>query len=425
MGSTGEHTDGRALIPKAQILALATEQGLLPTTIEKDYALGWVLYAVAQHPAASKWIFKGGTCLKKCFFDTYRFSEPLDFTVPIGEPYEVGSILGTLRDLARWVETEVGIAFPNDGISLQEYENPRGNKSFQGKLSFSGPLQMAHRTFQRVKFDLAQDEILVDPPDRREVSHPYRDASSPAPRVLCYSIDEILAEKSRALYERQGRARDVYDIVHLSRAFRESVDAARAVQVLREKFSFKGLPAPDVDMILGRIDDGVLRANWEHQLEHQLPVLPDAGEFIDSLEEALAWWIEPARAAPQPDPVPIRAGESTAPRELFSYQRPTRGLEPATGPPAGRLAAASSVSMERIRYAARNHLCLRVRYNGVSRLVEPYSLRLPATGNTLLYAWERRRGGAQTGQIKAFKLPGIRDVEVTNQSFVPRFYVEL
>lgn len=81
--------------------------------------------------------------------------------------------------------------------------------------------------------------------------------------------------------------------------------------------------------------------------------------------------------------------------------------------------------MERIRYAARNHLCLRVRYNGVSRLVEPYSLRLPAAGNTLLYVWERRRGHARTGQIKAFKLPGVRDVEVTNQSFVPRFHVEL
>ena len=57
----------------------------------------------------------GGTCLKKCFFNTYRFSEDLDFTVPIGEPYEVDAILGTPRDLARWAEAEVGIAFPDDG----------------------------------------------------------------------------------------------------------------------------------------------------------------------------------------------------------------------------------------------------------------------------------------------------------------------
>ena len=30
---------------------------------------------------AESWVFKGGTCLKKCFFETYRFSEDLDFTL--------------------------------------------------------------------------------------------------------------------------------------------------------------------------------------------------------------------------------------------------------------------------------------------------------------------------------------------------------
>ncbi len=117
MGGAGEYPDGCPLIPKAQLLEAATEQDLQPTTIEKDYALGWILHAVAQHPAASKWVFKGGTCLKKCFFNTYRFSEDLDFTIPVGEPYEFDAIVETLRDLARWAEAEVGIAFPEDGIS--------------------------------------------------------------------------------------------------------------------------------------------------------------------------------------------------------------------------------------------------------------------------------------------------------------------
>jgi predicted nucleotidyltransferase component of viral defense system len=30
---------------------------------------------------AESWVFKGGTCLKKCYFETYRFSEDLDFTL--------------------------------------------------------------------------------------------------------------------------------------------------------------------------------------------------------------------------------------------------------------------------------------------------------------------------------------------------------
>ncbi len=67
------------MIPKAQILELSSNYELLPTTVEKDYVLGWLLTAISSHAELSNWIFKGGTCLKKCYFETYRFSEDLDF----------------------------------------------------------------------------------------------------------------------------------------------------------------------------------------------------------------------------------------------------------------------------------------------------------------------------------------------------------
>ena len=50
--------------------------------IEKDYVLGWLLAAISSHPMLGPaWAFKGGTCLKKCYIETYRFSEDLDFAV--------------------------------------------------------------------------------------------------------------------------------------------------------------------------------------------------------------------------------------------------------------------------------------------------------------------------------------------------------
>ena len=70
------------MIPKAQLLALSKHYGLLPTTVQKDYVIGWLLQSISRHPVLSQWLFKGGTCLKKCYFETYRFSEDLDFTVP-------------------------------------------------------------------------------------------------------------------------------------------------------------------------------------------------------------------------------------------------------------------------------------------------------------------------------------------------------
>lgn len=244
METASQHPTGGRLISKATILRMATEQHLLPTTIEKDYALGWFLYGIGSHHTASRWVFKGGTCLKKCFFNTYRFSEDLDFTIPLDEPYEFDVILAALQEAGHWVESQAGLDFPEDGIELEEYENLRGNKSLQGRATFAGPLQMGRRSLQRIKFDLTQDEIIADAPAYRNVHHPYDDELAPAPQVLCYSVNEILAEKSRALYERQGRARDVYDVVHISRAFRDSVDTTTAG---RTPNLFRGTEKPQND----------------------------------------------------------------------------------------------------------------------------------------------------------------------------------
>ena len=58
------------------------EWGLREEVVEKDYVIGWVLWGIGSEPQLStSWAFKGGTCLKKCYLDTYRFSEDLDFTV--------------------------------------------------------------------------------------------------------------------------------------------------------------------------------------------------------------------------------------------------------------------------------------------------------------------------------------------------------
>jgi predicted nucleotidyltransferase component of viral defense system len=62
------------MIDREEILELAREFQLPANTVEKDYALGWLLAGISSHHALrDSWVFKGGTCLKKCFFETYRF----------------------------------------------------------------------------------------------------------------------------------------------------------------------------------------------------------------------------------------------------------------------------------------------------------------------------------------------------------------
>jgi Nucleotidyl transferase AbiEii toxin, Type IV TA system len=59
------------MIDLAEIQAVATDLGLSPEVVEKDYVLGWLLAGIYAQPALStSWVFKGGTCLKKCYFET-------------------------------------------------------------------------------------------------------------------------------------------------------------------------------------------------------------------------------------------------------------------------------------------------------------------------------------------------------------------
>src|ERR1700740_3119948 len=104
MAAVGEHSGCARwvlhMIGKQDILDRAHEWQLRPDVVEKDYVLGWVLAAIAQHPETSEpWVFKGGTCLKKCYFETYRVSEDLDFTLLPEAMYEAHALTQTLREV--------------------------------------------------------------------------------------------------------------------------------------------------------------------------------------------------------------------------------------------------------------------------------------------------------------------------------------
>ncbi|RYG24439.1 MAG: nucleotidyl transferase AbiEii/AbiGii toxin family protein, partial [Chitinophagaceae bacterium] len=70
------------MIKPGEIQKKASAAGVRDQQIEKDYVLSWILAGIAAHAQLSTSIvFKGGTVLKKVYFDDYRYSEDLDFTL--------------------------------------------------------------------------------------------------------------------------------------------------------------------------------------------------------------------------------------------------------------------------------------------------------------------------------------------------------
>lgn len=393
------------MIDRREILEIAAQTSLTPHVVEKDYVLGWMLAGIYAHEElAEKWLFKGGTCLKKCFFETYRFSEDLDFTLRDETQIEEGFLKRVFGEIGQWIYDETGIEVPADKQEFEIYQNPRGTLSCQGKISYKGPVSSTH-ALPRTKLDLTADERVVLPPVIAEIFHPYSDAPEEGIEVLAYDYVEAFAEKFRALSERT-RPRDLYDVVNLYRNEDARPEPAQFIEVLREKCLFKGIELPRlVDLEPHRAD---LEAGWVHMLDHQLPALLPVNAFWDALPEIFDWLHGQAIA-------PVLAAMAMGANDAVIRER-------IIGLPSG---SPGQSFIEKIRFAAANRLLVEIDYrdkqgNRSTRAIEAYSLRRSRAGEVLLMAVR-----ANDGQPRSYILDNILGVLPTQTTFSPRYPIEL
>ena len=388
------------MITALDIRERAGEWGLSPDVVEKDYVLGWLLAAIGADPVLGRtFVFKGGTCLKKCYFETYRFSEDLDFTLVEGAPSDPESLTAAFGRVAQRLQSVAGLELPAEQFRFEVYQNPRGRPSIEGRVYYRGPLPRSG-SLPRIKLDLTSDEVLVRPSVLRPVWHPYPDARTMgSATVRSYSYDELFGEKLRALVERT-RPRDLYDVVHMFWFEPERPQPAAVVGSYQAKCRFKGIDAPlTADGLLPAPHRQDLEADWTPMLSHQLPELPTLDQFLAALGDVAAWL--GGAAVPVLPPVPVReqlSGWATPPMiEVWN----------------------AGFALELVRFAGRNRLCLDLDYRGTTRSVEPYSLRRSQAGDLVFYAWK-----IAAGEIHSYGVDRIQGVRVTNRPFSPRFMVE-
>ena len=394
------------MIDRREILDIASQTSLNPHVIEKDYVLGWILAGIYAHEElAERWIFKGGTCLKKCFFETYRFSEDLDFTLRDAAHLDEAFLKRVFAEVGAWVYEETGIEVPVDGEEFELFTNPRGNLSCQGKLSYKGPVSPT-RPLPRIKLDLTADERVVLPPAIAEIFHPYSDAPEEGIEVLAYDYVEAFAEKFRALGERT-RPRDLYDVVNLYRNTEARPEQQQFADVLRQKCEFKGITLPQLAGLEPHRGD--VEAGWVHMLDHQLPALLPFASFWDALPEIFGWLH--GHVAPQPLPsMPLLGATEEVIRERIIAL-----------PPGSR----GQSLIETIRFAAANRLLVNIDYRDQkgkrsTRDIEAYSLRRSRAGDVLLMAVR-----ADSGEARSYRIDSILGVTSTQTSFSPRYPIEL
>jgi len=248
---------------------------LPPLTVEKDYILGWMLCALYIHPEVqSKWVFKGGTSLRKCYFEDYRFSEDLDFTIL--NPISITKLQNIIKDVASWLWNNIGIEIDEERTWFENLVSHPNQQITQGAVYYRGPASPSHKQgWPRIKFDTTFDEVLVDTPEIKSVIHLYSDKSQIMQNcVSVYSIVEIFSEKMRAIKERTS-PRDLYDIVQIW----NRVDLTNKVDIIQEgvakKMEFKNL-----DLNWNDISFAVCKASWQSLLGHQMNSLESFDEYL-------------------------------------------------------------------------------------------------------------------------------------------------
>ena len=283
------------MISKEEIQIIASEKNLSTLVIEKDYILGWLLSGIDHCPNInSSWIFKGGTCLKKCYFDNYRFSEDLDYSY-IGDNLTKDQLSSDFykilfSKISKWIYEQSGVFFPEEGIKFEVFKNKRGSTSVQGSLAYRGPIQphLNIKNLPRIKVDLTLDEPLILPIQRKKVFHDYSDNLQSGIFSHCYCYEELFAEKLRALIQRL-RPRDLYDVVHLFQKHTEEHPIKTLKTTLEKKCTLRSVAFPTMKVINEHQNWRYLESEWSTQLTHQVPSLLPFHDFMQLLPALLTW----------------------------------------------------------------------------------------------------------------------------------------
>jgi len=198
------------MLTQPQLQRFAHESGIRSLEIvEKEIVLTYFLQLLSERGFLADMAFKGGTCIRKTWLGPNgRFSTDVDFAAMRQEKSADDSVLQLAEITAE----------PFHGI---QFEIDMGNKGWyeaDDRISWGVLPNYRHDLGNGVlKLQVSNRETPTLPPDSRrqlEISYfkllPFKPAD-----LSCLRIEEILAEKIRATYQR-NKPRDVWDLDHFA-----------------------------------------------------------------------------------------------------------------------------------------------------------------------------------------------------------------
>lgn len=184
------------MIGTGPITDRANAERLPAQTIERDYLLAHVCAEIGALND-SRIVFKGGTLLRLCFFETYRYSADLDFSTVDGLSYAEALAL-----------VNKAITACRERLELPSLDISAGDGT-TAWITYIGPLRSKER---RLKLDISDTE-LVETHRQMALRQNWPDLPDGS-AIEGYTLDEVGGEKLRCIAERV-QCRDLYDLHEL------------------------------------------------------------------------------------------------------------------------------------------------------------------------------------------------------------------
>ncbi|VAW80131.1 FIG00645039: hypothetical protein with HTH-domain [hydrothermal vent metagenome] len=200
------------------------------------YAMERFLYRLTQSNHAGQFVLKGALMLR--VWQSPQFRPTMDIDMLGNTSNEIDRICAQVADIIS-VDISDGLVF--DPVTVRG-EVIKEDADYEGvRVRFIGALGNARVNMQ---IDVGFGDVIYPEPMKAELPSIL---DSPAPRLLCYSRESVIAEKFEAmikLRELNSRMKDFYDIWFLCRQFEfEGSDLTEAIRLTLEN---RGTEIPEV-----------------------------------------------------------------------------------------------------------------------------------------------------------------------------------
>lgn len=381
------------MIDRDEIDATSKLLGVHTSDVQRDYLYGWLLAGLYgdNPPVRDRLVLKGGNAFRKGYFVSTRFSGDLDFAAPTG--LHPGRLLDALNSVCRMVQARTGVEFDLDRNAQTDQRSIDSSKTVHKfTLYFRDFYGKASKMTIALRMDVTEFGLLYLPIQQRKLIHPYSDQADCATTLEVVSLEEALADKLKCLLQRQ-MSNDLFDLVYSIFVNSDiAVDKTTLVTTFLRKTIFEPSPQAALGLLLA-VPFEVMRAYWSKIVcvsESRMDFTAAVDRFKGEL------------------------------RSLFSSFRYGD---------ANQLAFFPAELRTPIMHAGRSQTLLRMTYDGVQRLAEPYALafkwRKGGIGQEYLYVWDQTGGHSSGPGIKSLFSWKITSLENTDIKFEPRFEIEL